>query len=496
MQGLMLNEDCNHYYVNRRDSNPGIQEVDAWADQYAGTQVTELVMNVNAMRTSYGSKVWEPFWHGYDPEGGDDQPFLKEVAPSARERTRKWIHTAWSLHNDGIDLFARWIERNRVNGISSRLSMRMNDIHSVDEEGHPLHSSFWRNRPDLRRVPYRFSDWTDRALDYGNEEVRDRAFSLIQEMLERYDTDGLELDWMRFTHHFKPGFEQEGAIILTDFMTKVRTLCDEWEQKRGHQISLSARVPSRPHTSLGLGMDAVEWARRGLIDLLVVTPFWATIETDMPIEQWKRLLDNTGVRLAAGLEVLIRAYPASKLRQTNSLETVRGAAASLLSRGADSIYLFNYMDSDTTIEDLSDYPQLVREVGSLETLVGKPRRHVVTYADTWAPGEPTAIALPIVCAIDSHASLRLHLGPKPETSEAEIRIGVQEGEVLGEDSCEIRLNGAKCAFVGTHNLRKPRPEGLVYSFRIPQGAAHAGYNVIDLAAKGEFTVIWAEIVIR
>jgi hypothetical protein len=142
MQGLMLNEDCNHYYVNRRDSNPGVQEVDAWADQYAGTQVTELVMNVNAMKTSYGSKVWEPFWHGYDPEGGDDQPFLKDVAPSARERTRKWIHTAWSLHNDGIDLFSRWIARNRVNGISSRLSMRMNDIHSVDEERHPLHSSF------------------------------------------------------------------------------------------------------------------------------------------------------------------------------------------------------------------------------------------------------------------------------------------------------------------------------------------------------------------
>ncbi|MDF2671303.1 MAG: hypothetical protein K0R67_3609, partial [Paenibacillus sp.] len=77
MQGLILNEDCNHYFVNRRNSNPGIREVDAWADQYAGTQVSELVLNVNAMRTAYESKVWEPFWHGYDPEGGDDQPYLE-----------------------------------------------------------------------------------------------------------------------------------------------------------------------------------------------------------------------------------------------------------------------------------------------------------------------------------------------------------------------------------------------------------------------------------
>jgi hypothetical protein len=71
---------------------------------------------------------------------------------------------------------------------------------------------------------------------------------------------------------------------------------------------------------------------------LVITPFWATIETDMPVEIWKQLLDGTDVMLAAGLEFLIRAFSDSKLFQTNSLETVRGAAISYLARGVDRIY--------------------------------------------------------------------------------------------------------------------------------------------------------------
>lgn len=496
MSGLLLNEDCNHFFVNRRNKALGIREVDAWADQYAGTQVDELVLNVNAMRTSYASRVWEPWWHGYDPEGGDEQPFLADVAPAARKTTREWIHTAWQLHRDGIDIYERWIARCRANGMKARLSMRMNDVHSVDEERHPMHSSFWRDKPELRRVPYKFTSWTDKALDYGQQEVREYAFALIQEMMERYDADGLELDWMRFGYHFKPGYEVEGAAILTAFTADVRALLDKWETKRGHRISLSARVPSRPQTALHLGMDAVHWARSGLVDTIVVTPFWATIETDMPIELWKRLLEGTGVRLAAGLELLIRAYPASALRQTNSLETVRGAAASLLARGADGIYLFNYMDSDTTIEDIHDYPQLIREVGHSETLAGKPRRHVVTYADTWATGEPAAYALPIACAAGAHAALRIHIGPMPSDSEyAEVRLGVGMDDTLEPTGLRLLLNGADCDFIGRITLPNPIPEGPVYAFEVPAGAVRDGYNAIDLLPADEFTVLWAEMAI-
>ena len=186
----------------------------------------------------------------------------------------------------------------------------------------------------------------NRLFDYGRAEIRKYNMKLIRELAEKYDFDGLELDWMRFGFHFRPGYESEGVIILNEFTKKVRQLLDEWEQKRGHKICLGARVPSRPHTSIGLGMDAITWAREKWIDMLVLTPFFRTIETDMPIEIWKRLLEDTEVALATGLEVLIQSYlGCSSGNQTNSLETVRGASASMLDRGADRICLFNYMDS-------------------------------------------------------------------------------------------------------------------------------------------------------
>ncbi|MDF2724798.1 MAG: hypothetical protein K0Q59_4473, partial [Paenibacillus sp.] len=86
MAGISLNEDPNHYLMSRRHNDLTAGELREWVDQYADTQVNELILNVNAMRAGYESGVWESFWEGYDPEGGSDQPFFAAVAPEARER--------------------------------------------------------------------------------------------------------------------------------------------------------------------------------------------------------------------------------------------------------------------------------------------------------------------------------------------------------------------------------------------------------------------------
>ena len=114
--------------------------------------------------------------------------------------------------------------------------------------------------------------------------------AFVRELVSRYDMDGLELDWMRLGQHFKPGSEAEGCEILTEFVTDVRRLLDERQRELGHPIRLGVRVPSRPDTARGLGMDAVTWARQGLIDVLVPAPF-LFIEFDIPIELWKQLLE-------------------------------------------------------------------------------------------------------------------------------------------------------------------------------------------------------------
>ena len=290
--------------------------------------------------------------------------------------------------------------------------------------------------------------------------------ALIRELAERYDFDGLELDRMRFGFHFRPGHEAEGAWgLLTEFTAEVRNLLDGWQKRRGHRIRLGARVPSRPQTAVGLGMDAVTWAERGLVDMLVITPFWASIEPDMPVELWKHLLRGSHVTLAAGLELNVR--PNTDIPPiTNSLETVRGAAATLLDRGADRIYLFNYMDSETAMPDLENYPTLLREVGSPDTLAGKERRHIVTFADTWAPGEPPAQTLPAKCGPKRWNAFRVPTGPKPVTGRAVARLGIQGAAEAEVKTWEVRVNGELCTFVGPVKPKFSRPDDPMFEFLV------------------------------
>lgn len=480
---LCLNEDNSHWFFTRAGREATPEMVASFVDQYAGTQVRELLLCANSQRTSFASTAWDPIWRGYDPDGPDDQPLLASTPAESRAGARKWIHTAWNLHRLGIDPYALWITRARKHGLSPWISMRMNDLHNVDDERSYMHSEFWRAHPEYRRVPWRKVDWRDRAFDYAHAAVREYHFKLVEEYCQRYDFDGLELDWMRFGFHFAPGKEEAGAELLTEFVRRVRRVLDAWEKRRGHRISLGARVASRPQTALGLGMDGARWAREELVQLLTVTPFWASVETDMPVELWRRLAGDE-VTLAAGLELLIRPYHAYRPLETNSLETVRGAAASLLARGADRVYLFNYMDSQTAMADAANYPALLRECGSLRTLAGKARRHVITYADTQAPGEPAAAQLPKTLEAGQWGSFRVHVGPA-------LRRGAVRMSGEGVAKLALRANGVECAAAGRVEGVKPGPAAGFAAWALPAGVA--GWVVLDVLAGAGCKVEWVEV---
>jgi len=249
---LIINEDNSHFFGSRGPEEMTLEGLHAFVDQYAGTAVTHLFLCPNSMKTSYDSAVWDAMW-----ELGSQKPPEDDFA-------RKWLENARLLHERGLDPYAIWIARCREKGISPWLSMRMNDIHNVDDTTHYIHGSFWVDHPEYWRVPHAEKGFFERALDYGQEPVRAHHLALVRELLQRYDPDGLELDWMRFGWHFAPGKEAEGAEVLTEFMHEVRALAEEAAKRRGHPIKISARVPAHPDAARGLGMDAVRWGKEGL----------------------------------------------------------------------------------------------------------------------------------------------------------------------------------------------------------------------------------------
>ena len=482
--GITLNEDANHFFVARRKQRITHELIRQWVDQYANTQVTDLVLNVNAMRSSFPSRHREAWWTGFDPKGDQNQPFFKALPESARQTWYEWIRCSWEMNEDKLDLYAIWIPEIRRRNISPWISVRMNDLHEVDKEDHAMHSSFWRENKQFRRVPYR-NEQRDKALDFAHKEVRDYNFRYIEEVAERYDFDTLELDWMRFGFHFRPGHEAEGSKILTDYHTEVRKLLNQWERKRKHKIGLAVRVPSNPRTSKRLGMDAETWTQLGLVNYVTPTNFWRTVDNNMPMDIWRKLLPKT-TTLAAGLELGCNAFPGSigtgnRPWQSNSLETTRGSAAAYWHMGIDKLYLFNYMDADTTLDDPTEYPQVLRELTNND----KPRRHVVTYQDTWAPGETPWAALPANLEPNRYAAFRLLIGPTAKN--ATVRLG------LTNENVTVRVNNTETSPGQLIAAIKPGPNIPLYEFKVPQVALQPGENVIEVTAQSPTRIEWVEL---
>jgi len=498
-QGLILNWDCTEWFVTRPSEEMTIAGLQALVDQYVGTQVSTIFWNPTSQRTAYASNVRESFW--------DNNEHVDHML----------IRNTRLLDQKGIDPYAVWIARCREKDISPWLSMRMNDLHNTEDPNAFTHSSFWREHPEYRRVPGSKRPYGDQALDYAIKEVRDYQMAAVRELFERYDADGLELDWMRSPYHFKPGHEKQGVQVTLDFIRKIRQLADEWAVRRGHPIKLAVRVPAVPEDARGLGLDGIAWARAGLIDILVPTPFWETADFDIPMERWRELLGPHAdkVILAAGMEGNIRGCPRPSIAIVNDPETMRGFTAAMLDRGADQIYLFNHFSAPGS----EGRGVIYHEAGRLETVVDKPRRHIVTFHDTVPPGVVKPTLLPFILKSPLYpAQFRIYTGPAVSSGKITIRAGLAQTPDLNEVRLAARMNSVECTplvdnpdldqFPDSKRIRQSMSASRratiatttvqrVLQFDAPVSSLQRGYNLVELFLTQETQqkIVWVEVYI-
>jgi hypothetical protein len=456
---LYYNQDCTQFFFGADiPAGRSGESIDRYVDEIADAGVTVFFCNTNSRRTNYRSQAWEAYWDGYDPAGPDDQPFLKPIPAAQAPAYRRGIGNMLQVHQEGVDYPARVIARCRQREMSPWISLRMNDCHDNDIPTHPFHGSFWVKNPQLRRQ--NCTGYFASCLDYARREVRDYFMALIVETLERYDVDGLELDFMREPYLFSADQEQEGAPILTAWLRDVRQRIDEAAAQRGHPIRLGVRAPSRPETAQRMGLDVDTWAKQGLIDLLVVTPRWATLEFGMGIAEWRRQLGQAKVTLVGGLEVLYRPIPGGPA-ELISPELAQGAAALVLEDGADAVYLFNYFPGTLA---KPKYQNTLRAMTSLAAVREVPRTIGVTYRDIVAPGEAYQPPLP---AKGKEARFAMQLGSEPPSDwRREVVIGVAADADTPPVRPLVFWDGKRCDFVEQTEANN----GLsLMTFQIPTG---------------------------
>jgi hypothetical protein len=273
-------------------------------------------------------------------------PFWREEGLTKDFLPYKAMNSARDFIVSGHDMFALSLQRARERNLDVFLSWRMNEGHFLERPDSPTASPFWRDHPEYRiGGPDVLSDGNYHSrpllcLDFSHEAVRDYQFGFIEELLERYEVDGIELDFLRFPAFFpKEKAFEEKAEIMTAFVRRIRRRMDA----KGLHIPLCVRIGNAYQINLELGLDISAWVEEGLVDMLNLCASFRT-GLDNEMERFRKEFPKVGLYGEIADKAGFRRLK-DGTRETWKMprEMTHATAHSFLERGADGISFFNYV---------------------------------------------------------------------------------------------------------------------------------------------------------
>jgi hypothetical protein len=324
--------DARHYYLFVFE--PPMRMEDAWrpVDEVAGTAVDTFVYGVErGDGLFYPSKVGLRF-------GADIQPFTMSAY------WRVWENMQ-SLMDRGLDPLAVLRDRARAKGLDFFASVRM--------------SSYGGMNPKFKV--------TDGGRGLAHPEVRDHQFAVLEELVNRYGVDGIELDFAAapggMPPILPPGDAREFTPVFTDYAGRISRMA---RGRPGKPCHVAARVYPTEAMCLAQGLDVRDWMRRSLVDS--VTPMLYidfNLDPDMPFDWLVQEARGSSVAVYPILQPYIRdEQTGSPARLYTTPEIMRAAAANYWDRGADGLYTWFMRwplgDAERrTLAELGD-PELIR----------------------------------------------------------------------------------------------------------------------------------------
>ncbi len=323
---------------------------------FEGTQVDTISYNTTA---SFGGCI-------HDSEVAEE--FTTTVGRFRNNKVGKFMAR-------GLDPLEIVVDYYHRQDIEVFWSMRMNDTHDADEPY--MLPRLKQEHPEWlfgkRESGPRFCRWS--AVDYGEAGVRDFAYRLIEEVCNKYDVDGVELDFFRSLGYFRcvgegrhAGDVERGK--MTGLIRRVRRMIGEVGQSRGRPILLAVRSPDSVGYCRAMGLDIEEWMREGLIDIWIASGFFR-------LNSWKYSVDlghKYEVKVYAGMSETRILGEAGEIRDT--AECYRGRAANAWYAGVDGLYYFNIFEPENRLWNEVGEPETLEGLDKIYTTAARSARHV------------------------------------------------------------------------------------------------------------------------
>ena len=315
-------------------------------DEHAKAKVDVLVHQVVS-----GFMSVMPYPRLHKPSGGGSHipATVDEHHYWCEELGTYWITGFRALAEAGLDILEIIRERCRKHNIAFIVGFRANDRHAgsgTEQRFYPRVQQMQKEHPEwmLKEFPG--------GVDYKYEGVRDAIFDFMVEATERYDLDGIEIDWMRWCHVFNTWEAVENAPILVEFVRRVRKLLDDAAEKRGRErLPLGVRVPQTIDECTALGYDVASWVKQGLVDYICPADFYYT-DYNTKVEDFVAMTEGTECEV----------YPSVNPRmlwESNiivGVEEHRAAAKNFYAYGARGVSAYNYQQHWDGVVFPSDGP--------------------------------------------------------------------------------------------------------------------------------------------
>lgn len=316
------------------------------------------------------------------------------VAEIFRAKSGKFVgNNLQTFLNEKTDGLRMSSEFARKNGLESIWTLRMNDIHDAwTAEFLPD----WK-RHDPTRVMSALAaakDFKDRRrlwslVDFEHSDVQPRLVEVVQEVLQNYDVDGIELDFMRAPFYFRTGYQGQPATeaqvgVLTRLVQVIRQLVLQESEKQGKPLLLTARVPSTVALCRRIGIDIESWLGEQMLDTMSLGGGYITF--DVPVVELIKLGHQHHMPVYPCLSqsgLMQRPPRGASIKQPP--EAWFGAAARLWADGADGIYSFNLFSGPGTDADREYAHNVLTTIGSLEKLQGSTIQYAMSDAGFWMP---------------------------------------------------------------------------------------------------------------
>ncbi len=268
----------------------------------------------------------------------------------------KWKHPVWyraarhlqQLLADGYDPLKLLCDRAQQKGIwmiaGNWIGLQGGE-RAVDE-GYGRKSDFVFDNPKFQvgtdHDPR--AEYVDSArFSFLHAEVRRERFRVFEELLTRYETDGIELNLVDFAPFCT--FRQVNRLseLLTEWLRELRVVARSAEESQGRRKRIYARIPSSPDAWTVLGYDVAAWVTEELVDGLICLP--ALMEDPMDqaadISAAVKLTRGTNCRVLAALNDTM----GRQFERYATAPMTWAAAANAYDQGADGFGISNYHHS-------------------------------------------------------------------------------------------------------------------------------------------------------